>query len=235
MEGHAFIHAVLGILGDFQTAAFQFIAEGHSCRPAGHNRNLLGGRLYIVILRLFGDGVNTNGQIVHGDGSVCPGLDILFNPVAGNMELHAGYLAVLRSFHQLKAAHSSFHLGIGFHRIRQFNADNHILQGRSAIRHQLCAGGQGRQLPGCGDCHRIHHLLTGSDGQFIAGHTDLYRTVRACKTEIGQAFVAVRQRYRVVGAVPIKLITLSIALGTGHKTRNGAVRCHCSFNLLVNL
>lgn len=33
----------------------------------------------------------------------------------------------------------------------------------------------------------------------------------------------------------IKLIALGIALGTGHKTRNGAVRCHCSFNLLVNL
>ena len=127
MEGHAFIHTVLGILGHFQPTAFQFIAEGHRCRPAGCNRNLLGGRLHIVIIRLFSNGVYANGQIVHGDGSVCTGLDIFLNPVAGNMELHAGYLAILRRFHQLKAAHSGFHLGIGFHFVRQFNTNDHIL------------------------------------------------------------------------------------------------------------
>ena len=170
VELHTLHQTVLTGLGHGQVAALQHIIEGHSCGSASDDRHALNSLRLILIIALFGHGINAGSQTINQEFTSRIGRDRLIDPVSGYREGDTLHLAVFRCLFQSNRSGRRFHIQIGAHTIRIFNASDQILQVGITISNQLGTLADNRNvISGRRDAYRTFERVGGTDRQRIPG------------------------------------------------------------------
>src|SRR5699024_10714402 len=106
--------AVLRGFGNGEVAPFQHVIEIHRCDLSADDGNTANLLRLVFVVALFGDGINSGGEIVELDFTVWAGLNDLIYAISRNRKSDSLNLAVLAGFHDFGTAVAYLDIEIAF-------------------------------------------------------------------------------------------------------------------------